>query len=65
VGKHGKRVPAKPKESSDQAPSERSETLAQSLRDQFDEIRNEPIPQELQDLVEALRAAEKKVQTRH
>lgn len=65
MGKRGKRVPAKPKESSDRASSERSETLAQSLRDQFDEIRNEPIPQELQDLVEALRAAEKKAQTRH
>ncbi|MEM6555815.1 MAG: hypothetical protein AAF642_08080 [Pseudomonadota bacterium] len=65
MGKRRKRVPAERTDMVDQAIDDRLKDLTQSLREQYDEIREEPIPQELQDLVDALRAAEKKAQTRH
>lgn len=65
VGKRRKRVPAERTDTLDQAIDDRLKDLTQSLREQYDQIREEPIPQELQDLVDALRAAEKKALTRH
>ena len=41
------------------------EKLAESLRAKYADIRDEPIPETLKNLVEALREAEKKAQTRH
>ena len=64
-GKRRKRVPAERTDMMDQAIDDRLKDLTQSLREQYDQIREEPIPQELQDLVDALRAAEKKALTRH
>ncbi|MEO1187430.1 MAG: NepR family anti-sigma factor [Pseudomonadota bacterium] len=44
---------------------ERLNQLGDQLREAFDDVRDEPIPKSLLDLVEALREAEKKSQTRH
>ena len=63
--KRGKRIPSKPSETIAAVEDEHLKSLADSLRDEFDGIRDEPIPQNLQDLVDALRAAEKKSRTRH
>ena len=65
MGKRRKRVTDERNDTLDQAIDDRLKDLTQSLREQYDQIREEPIPQELQDLVDALRAAEKKALTRH
>ncbi|MEO1552338.1 MAG: NepR family anti-sigma factor [Pseudomonadota bacterium] len=65
VKKRRNRMPSGQDDAFDHASNDRLQKLAESLREQFDDIRDEPIPQNLQDLVEALRAAEKNSQTRH
>lgn len=65
VSKRGKRMPSTPGDTIERAGDQRLKELADALREEFDEIRDEPIPQNLQDLVDALRAAEKKSRTRH
>ena len=63
--KRGKPIPSRPSDTIAAVEDERLKSLADALRDEFDGIRDEPIPQNLLDLVEALRAAEKKSQTQH
>lgn len=43
----------------------RLERLADALREKYADIRDEPVPENLKELIEALREAEKKAQTRH
>ena len=50
---------------SDQPEEARLKKLADSLREKYADIRDEPVPQNLKDLIEALREAEKKAQNRH
>ena len=50
---------------SEQPDDTRLEKLADSLREKYADIRDEPVPESLQRLVEALREAEKKAKTRH
>ena len=64
MGKRRKPVPSK-QDAINRAKDERLTKLAESLRKQYDDIRDEPIPQSLQDLVDALRATEEKSKTRH
>lgn len=64
MGKRRKPVPSK-QDAINRAQDERLTKLAESLRKQYDDIRDEPIPQSLQDLVDALRASEEKSKTRH
>ncbi|MEL7032879.1 MAG: hypothetical protein AAGL97_11635 [Pseudomonadota bacterium] len=63
--KRGKRLPSPPGDTTAPADDRRLQELAEALRTEFDEIRDEPIPRNLQDLVEALRAAEKQSGNRH
>jgi hypothetical protein len=43
----------------------RLEKLAESLREKYTDIKDEPVPENLKALIDALREAEKKTQTRH
>ncbi|MEM7460464.1 MAG: hypothetical protein AAF331_13440 [Pseudomonadota bacterium] len=64
MGKRRKPVPSK-QDAINRAQDERLTKLAESLRKQYDDIRDEPIPQSLQGLVDALRATEEQSKTRH
>ena len=58
--------PLSEQESESKRPDEaRLEKLADSLREKYAIIRDEPVPENLKQLIEELREAEKKTQTRH
>gem|GEM_PF-2828572 len=58
--------PLSKQESESKRPDDaRLEKLADSLREKYADIRDEPVPENLKQLIEELREAEKKAQTRH
>ena len=63
--KHEKRMLTERDDTVERLGDERLNQLGDELREAFDDVRVEPIPKSLLDLVEALREAEKKSQTRH
>lgn len=65
VRKREKRMLTERDDTVERLGDERLNQLGDQLREAFDDVRDEPIPKSLLDLVEALREAEKKSQTRH
>ena len=65
AGKREKSPLSKQESESKRPDDARLEKLADSLREKYANIRDEPVPENLRDLIEALREAEKKAQTRH
>ncbi|NQY14611.1 MAG: hypothetical protein HRT81_12215 [Henriciella sp.] len=58
--------PLSEQESESKRPDDaRLEKLAHSLREKYADISDEPVPENLKQLIEELREAEKKAQTRH